>query len=252
MPMPTARFPLQCRSPHRDRSRWRYLLQRGWPECHVALSPPVETEVHVQDGTPFDDHRGVPRQRLPRSTAAPPKIVLTIPVVPRTNVYVSHCMRTSPSSKGPVTTDQTAISSTAPVRTKQIAPMRLSASPMVAITSPSSQVASIPGLLHELVRRDPGSVWDRLRQFLCPSGAHDQGAAYADERVDLIADLMFWHADAFIDRLERLVEECPDLELNVATTYVGGVPASPGPERFYLLQESLASALEARGQLRRG
>ncbi len=106
--------------------------------------------------------------------------------------------------------------------------------------------------IHELVRLDPESVWDRLRQFLCASGAHEQGATYADERVDLIADLMFWHADAFIDRLERLVEECPDLGLDVATIHVGGVTLTPGLERFYLLQESLASALEAKGHLRRG
>jgi hypothetical protein len=50
--------------------------------------------------------------------------------------------------------------------------------------------------IHEAVRLDPESVWDRLRTFLCSPEEADM------ERVDLVEDLMFWHAEAFIDRLE--------------------------------------------------
>ena len=45
-------------------------------------------------------------------------------------------------------------------------------------------------------RRTAEPVWDRLRVFLCSPEDPDM------ERVDLVEDLMFWHADAFIDRLE--------------------------------------------------
>ncbi len=51
------------------------------------------------------------------------------------------------------------------------------------------------GAIHEAVRLDPESVWVRLRSFLCPR-------ATEEERLDLIEDLMFWHPDAFIDRIE--------------------------------------------------
>ena len=104
-------------------------------------------------------------------------------------------------------------------------------------------------LIHEDVRLIPEHVWDRLAAFLCTSAA---GASRDDEqlsRVDLIEDLMFWHADAFIDRLERLVETCPQIRMDVALAHVGGVAVGPGLERFYALQDVLSDELEAAGEL---
>jgi hypothetical protein len=103
--------------------------------------------------------------------------------------------------------------------------------------------------IHEAVRLDPESVWDRLRLFLCASATGPSGDAEALQRADLIEDLMFWHAEEFIDRLEKLVEECPALHPDVVMAHVGGRAVGPGLERFYALQESLVSALEADGQL---
>lgn len=67
------------------------------------------------------------------------------------------------------------------------------------------------------------------------------------ERVDLVEDLMFWHHDAFIDRLEALVSECPDAESHVASAHVGGLAMSPALARFYALQDRLAPPLEDDG-----
>lgn len=103
--------------------------------------------------------------------------------------------------------------------------------------------------IHEPVRLDPESVWDRLREFLCASATGPSSDAEILQRADLIDDLMFWHADAFIGRLEKLVEECPSLNTSVEMAYVGGVAVGPGLERFYALQDSLRAALEAEGQL---
>lgn len=87
--------------------------------------------------------------------------------------------------------------------------------------------------VHDAVRLDPESVWDRLRVFLCSPEAPDI------ERIDLVEDLMFWHADAFIDRLEALIAECPGIESHVVSAYVGGLAIGPGLDRFYALQDRL-------------
>lgn len=86
--------------------------------------------------------------------------------------------------------------------------------------------------LHEAVRLDPESVWDTLRAFLCSRAAHD-------ERLDLIEDLMFWHPDAFIDRIEALADDCPRSWGALAEAEVGGRTETPGLTRFYALQHRL-------------
>jgi len=87
--------------------------------------------------------------------------------------------------------------------------------------------------IHDAVIADPESVWDRARVFLC-------GPADADmERIDIVEDLMWWHSDAFIDRLEALVEECPEARHHVEQAHVGGVGVGQGLERFYDLQARL-------------
>ncbi len=88
--------------------------------------------------------------------------------------------------------------------------------------------------IHDLVITDPESVWDRLRAFLCSYRRERDG-----EGVDLIEDLMFWHPDDFIDRLEVLVNECPGVAALVAEAHVGGVGVTPGLERFYAVQDRL-------------
>jgi hypothetical protein len=87
--------------------------------------------------------------------------------------------------------------------------------------------------IHEAVRLEPETVWDRVRRFLCSS-------VDSYERVDVIEDLMFWHSDAFIDRLEALAGECPDLEGVLVLAHIGGRAETPGLTRFYALQERLS------------
>ena len=103
--------------------------------------------------------------------------------------------------------------------------------------------------IRDVVRVDPESVWDRLSRLLCASPGGPWDDAEYLSRVDLIEELMFWHADAFIERLETLVEACPQLRMDVSAAYVGGVAVGPGLERFYALQESISGALEATGDL---
>jgi hypothetical protein len=86
--------------------------------------------------------------------------------------------------------------------------------------------------IHEAVRLDPETVWDRLRVFLC-SEADDY------ERLDVIEDLMFWHPDAYIERLEMLAEECPGVQELVVVAETGGRVLSPGLARFHALQARL-------------
>jgi len=82
--------------------------------------------------------------------------------------------------------------------------------------------------IHEAVRLDPESVWERLSAYLCTSATGSSATEEYLDRVDLIEDLMFWHADAFIDRIQALAETCPDLQDDVAAAYVGGLAGSPG------------------------
>lgn len=89
--------------------------------------------------------------------------------------------------------------------------------------------------LHRAIRLDPEAGWDDLRARLCESGGRDDELFL----MDLVEDLMFSHADRFIDRIERLAEECPEARQTIAYAYVGGLASSPALERFWSLQERL-------------
>ncbi len=102
--------------------------------------------------------------------------------------------------------------------------------------------------IHDAVRLDPETVWPRVRALL---GTSRRGRDANYENQDLIEDLMFWHADAFIDRFEALVAESPHLEDDIAIAHVGGVAVGPGLERFYALQDRISDRLEAEGKLTR-
>jgi hypothetical protein len=95
--------------------------------------------------------------------------------------------------------------------------------------------------IHEAVRLDPESVWIDLRNILCSADDPFDVAV-----VDLLEDLVFWHADAFMERIEQLVEECPCVRLTVAWATVGGV-AGPGIDRFDVLHQRLVEEAVAKG-----
>lgn len=88
--------------------------------------------------------------------------------------------------------------------------------------------------IHSAIRSDPEAGWDELRTRLCESGVRDEMFL-----MDLVEDLMFWHADQFIDRLERLAEECPQARQSIEHAHVGGLASTPALERFWSLQERL-------------
>jgi hypothetical protein len=94
--------------------------------------------------------------------------------------------------------------------------------------------------LHRAVRFDPESVWDELEAYLC---AKKRGVQEADAQ-DLIEDLMFWHGDAFFDRVESLVGRCPSTREMVAWAVVEGV-SGDGVARFHDLQQRLRHELDA-------
>jgi hypothetical protein len=81
--------------------------------------------------------------------------------------------------------------------------------------------------IHDDVRTNPEDVWDRLARLLCASATGPAKDADYLARTDLIEDLMFFHADAFIDRLETLLDECPELRADVVMAHVGGVGVGP-------------------------
>ena len=104
-------------------------------------------------------------------------------------------------------------------------------------------------LIHDAVRLDPERVWDRLARFLCASASGPSSDAESFERSDLIEDLMFWHADAFIARLENLYRQCPAIGMDIAMTHPGGRAVTDGLARFLALQDAISTELEARGEL---
>jgi hypothetical protein len=89
--------------------------------------------------------------------------------------------------------------------------------------------------LHRGVRLDPESVWEDVRKKLCQARPRDEGFLN-----DLVEALMFRHADEYIDRIERVVEECTGARAVVAYAHVGGIAPTPALERFWRLQERLA------------
>jgi hypothetical protein len=103
--------------------------------------------------------------------------------------------------------------------------------------------------IHDDVRANPEDVWDRLARLLCASATGPAKDADFLARTDLIEDLMFFHADAFIDRLETLLQECPELRADVVMAHVGGVGVGPGLRRFYAIQDALSREFEASGEL---
>ncbi len=89
--------------------------------------------------------------------------------------------------------------------------------------------------LHRLIRTDPEAGWADLRARLCASPPRDEAFLYC-----LVEDLMFNNPDAFIDRIEALIADCPQAREPVAIAHVGGRAATPGLERFWSLQEQMA------------
>ena len=100
--------------------------------------------------------------------------------------------------------------------------------------------------LHRGVRFEPESVWAELEEYLCAGSWRSASL----EAQDLVEDLMFWHADAFFDRVESLVTRCPSTREVVAWAHVGGV-AGDGVDRFHRLQDRLRADLDAEAALRR-
>ena len=92
--------------------------------------------------------------------------------------------------------------------------------------------------LHRAIRLDPEAGWDALRARLCESGLRDELFLGG-----LVEDLVYSNADQFIDRLERLAEECPPARETIAFAHVGGVASTPALERFWSLQGRLGGNL---------
>ncbi len=98
--------------------------------------------------------------------------------------------------------------------------------------------------IHRAIRLDPQSVWDEVRALLCAPPPRDE--MFLD---DIVETLLYSHADAFIDRLERLAAECPEAQWPLVRAHIGGIAPSPALERFWGLQARLESGFVARGEM---
>jgi hypothetical protein len=98
--------------------------------------------------------------------------------------------------------------------------------------------------IHRAIRLDPESVWDEVRAQLCAPPPRDE--LFLE---DIVEDLLYAHADAFIDRLEQLAANCPEAQRVLAAAHIGGIASSPALERFWDLQDRLERDLVARGEM---
>lgn len=98
--------------------------------------------------------------------------------------------------------------------------------------------------IHRATRLDPESIWDELRSRLCAPPPRDELFL-----VGIVEDLLYGHADAFIDRLEQLAAECQEAQRSLAAAHIGGIASRPALERFWNLQDRLERELVARGEL---
>ncbi len=88
--------------------------------------------------------------------------------------------------------------------------------------------------LHRGVRLAPETVWTEVRAKLCDPSPRDH-----ELLVDLVEDLMYRHADEFIDRLEAVADECPASHELLTTPHLGGIATTEAAERFWNLQDRL-------------
>lgn len=79
-------------------------------------------------------------------------------------------------------------------------------------------------------------MWEAVREKLCGEPTRDEAFL-----TDLIEDLMHAHAAEFIDRVERVAEECAHARDVIAHASLDGVAPTPAQERFWRLQRLLAS-----------
>lgn len=92
--------------------------------------------------------------------------------------------------------------------------------------------------LHRGVREEPESVWVELRAALCSPPSTDGTVEMF--LTDLVEDLLAYHAELFIERLERVADDCPNSHTRLLSAHVGGF-GGPAIERFDQLQQRLNS-----------
>ena len=90
--------------------------------------------------------------------------------------------------------------------------------------------------LTDPIRQDPEAVWPQLRDRLCADPPEEADAV---ELMNAFEELLYSHADQFIQRIEALADECPSARGYLQEAYVGGVAASDALDRFDALQERL-------------
>ncbi|HEY7600087.1 MAG TPA: hypothetical protein VH741_09185 [Candidatus Limnocylindrales bacterium] len=88
--------------------------------------------------------------------------------------------------------------------------------------------------LSRAVSSEPESIWPELAERLCSSKVEDEMLL-----AHVLEELVYRHAESFIDRIERLAAACPAARERIAAAHVGGVGATLALERFWSLQEKL-------------
>jgi hypothetical protein len=81
---------------------------------------------------------------------------------------------------------------------------------------------------------DPEAAWPQVLEYVSR-----EATTHAAEVTMLVEDLIYLHADRFIDRMEAEVATNHQFRLAVSGAYIGGVVGA-GIDRFLALQQAIS------------
>jgi len=85
---------------------------------------------------------------------------------------------------------------------------------------------------------DPETAWPQVLEYVCREATNH--ARWA-EVATLVEDLIYLHADRFIDRIEAEAASNQQFRLALSMAYIGGIGGA-AVERFLNLQASVSDA----------
>lgn len=95
------------------------------------------------------------------------------------------------------------------------------------------EFSRLDGLLHH---GDPESAWPQVLEYVCRETTNPVRWA---EVATLVEDLIYLHADRFIDRIEAEASSNQQFRLALSQAYIGGT-SGPAVERFLVLQRDIS------------
>ena len=83
---------------------------------------------------------------------------------------------------------------------------------------------------------DPETAWPQVLEYVCREATN-----HTAEVATLVEDLIFLHADRFIDRIEAEAANNQQFRVALSKAYIGGI-CGAAVERFLTLQASVSDA----------